>query len=464
MYYSIVYTKMNTIFILLFIIIIVLTLFLANTNKNVTEGYRDNATDFADAARSSTDPSMTQKSIFQTDYDKTQTNPTYAQINYDAKTYDNSATIQPGTTLGPFTSDDNNNNNYDLQYHDDIQSQDVSGNWSKTLGNVIYNEPGSLRFGSSGYVPSYEESIFLSPVTGLRYNQPMYIESARDIGFCEFNKNSVEKIEEQCSKLDKNVCASTGCCVLLGGSKCVAGNKKGPALKSNYGDTFIRNKDKYYHKGKCYGNCTGSDKYKHDNSPDYNFSPTPTTSFSPTPTTSFSPTPTTSFIPTPTTSFIPTPTTSFIPTTPTTNPNILIGKIKIVYSYNPPSNIVPLILTINKIRLFYNSDTDIYSNNNIPIKTIFTDNPANPDISSLITNNYKQYTIPPNTTIELDLLNPLPLNSDINLSITIVDEYTQAFSDIKILKIGTDNSLLNTPINDITGRRSAMGFIVTYKL
>ena len=36
--------------------------------------------------------------------------------------------------------------------------------------------------------------------------------------------------------------------------------------------------------------------------------------------------------------------------------------------------------------------------------------------------------------------------------------------NVNKIKIGTDNSLLNTPINDITGRRSAMGFIVTYKL
>ena len=267
---------MNTIFIFLLIIIFILTLFLANINVNVTEGYQNKAMEYADAARKITPkfPPISSSAPI----------PSSAQINYDATTYDSSATIQPGKILGPFTPDDNNDNNYDLQYHDDIKSQDTNENWSKTLGNVIYNEPGSLRFGSSSYVPNYEESIFLSPVTGLRYNQPMYIESARDIGFCEFNKNSVDKIEEQCSKLDKNVCASTSCCVLLGGSKCVAGNKEGPSLKSNYGDTFIRNKDHYYYQGKCYGNCTNNNNSKDDTNPDYNFSPTPTTSFSPTPT------------------------------------------------------------------------------------------------------------------------------------------------------------------------------------
>lgn len=241
---------MNTIFAILLILIFVLSLFLASVNNTIegydpsipydpSKPYSNKVIEYANVVNSKI-PTENSKLA------------TYAPKKYDAKTYDNPATIQPGTTLGPFVPIKND------------KQQDSSGNWSKTLGNVIYNEPGSLRFGSSNYVPTYEDSIFLSSVTGLKYNQPMYVESTQDIGFCEFNKNSMDKIEEQCSKLDKNVCSSTGCCVLLGGSKCVAGNYNGPYIKSNYGDTLIKNKDHYYHQGKCYGNCTNNDYKKND--------------------------------------------------------------------------------------------------------------------------------------------------------------------------------------------------------
>ena len=295
-YYIIVYIQMNTIFIFLLIIIITLTLFLANVITNVTEGYVNTTMPYDPSKKYSNKEIAYADAVRSILPNNSDVGSTSEQINYDAKTYDSSATIQPGSTLGPFMPNDNN---YGLQYHDEI-SQDVKNNWSKTMGNVIYNEPGSLRFGSSNYVPNYEESIFLSPVTGLRYNQPMYIESKQDIGFCEFNKNSVDKIEEQCNKLDKNVCSSTGCCVLLGGSKCVAGNNTGPLLKSNYGDIFIRNKDVYYHQGKCYGNCSKNE----------NGSPTSTT---------FVPTTSAIFMPTTPTLFMPTTSTNNSTPTPTTN-------------------------------------------------------------------------------------------------------------------------------------------------
>jgi hypothetical protein len=75
-------------------------------------------------------------------------------------------------------------------------------------------------------------------------------------GFCDYHKYSPIKKEEECSKLDKNACASTNCCVLLGGSRCVGGNEKGPTMKAHYGDITILNRDFYYYQGKCYGNCS----------------------------------------------------------------------------------------------------------------------------------------------------------------------------------------------------------------
>ena len=74
--------------------------------------------------------------------------------------------------------------------------------------------------------------------------------------FCETYEIDKQGVEEKCNKLDINTCASTKCCVLLGGSKCVAGDEKGPVMKANYSDPFIENKEYYYYNGKCYGYCT----------------------------------------------------------------------------------------------------------------------------------------------------------------------------------------------------------------
>jgi hypothetical protein len=74
-------------------------------------------------------------------------------------------------------------------------------------------------------------------------------------GFCKQNANFPDLLEQGCNILDKNVCASTSCCVLLGGEKCVSGGEQGVTMKANYNEPSITNKDMYYYQGKCYGNC-----------------------------------------------------------------------------------------------------------------------------------------------------------------------------------------------------------------
>lgn len=122
-------------------------------------------------------------------------------------------------------------------------------------GSITYYKPGSYPFGTSNYVPNYEDSIFLSKITGL--STTMRVKPTAEMlgGFCSFYKNQPDKMEEACKNTDLNKCASNNCCVLLGGSNCVSGNELGPYQKTNYGDIFIRNKDFYYYQGKCYGNC-----------------------------------------------------------------------------------------------------------------------------------------------------------------------------------------------------------------
>jgi len=204
---------------------------------------------------------------------------------------DYSSTIEK-ENYSPLTDASNNNknydsrhlnydsNNYDVVYHD--TPKDISGqggiykayesyyNVINADGNMvavpfyglnnptlpIYNVPGSFVYGSDTYVPSYEDSVYLSKTTGESQNRELD-DSTPDIahGFCEKYKYSKIELEKKCSVLSKEQCSSTACCVLLGGTKCVAGDDKGPYRKANYTDYSIKNTDYYYYRGKCYGNC-----------------------------------------------------------------------------------------------------------------------------------------------------------------------------------------------------------------
>ena len=166
----------------------------------------------------------------------------------------------------------------DVTYHEsaeDIRARDktVSVPVKDASGNVInlpwdqavtttprYNDPGYFRFSPSPYVPNYEDSIYLSRLTRYDDKSAQVVDYASGLpppagGFCAANKNNTLETETQCGKIGKEACASTSCCVLLGGSKCVAGNEAGPTMKANYSDVSVLNRDYYYYQGKCYGNC-----------------------------------------------------------------------------------------------------------------------------------------------------------------------------------------------------------------
>ena len=127
--------------------------------------------------------------------------------------------------------------------------------WSEINKDVTYYQPGSYPYSTSNYVPNYEDSVYLSRTTGQTYMGRAYDTASMKGGFCTQYKNDPAKLEEICKTMDANKCGSTSCCVLLGGSKCVSGDEKGPTMKVNYSDIFVQNKDVYYYQGKCYGNC-----------------------------------------------------------------------------------------------------------------------------------------------------------------------------------------------------------------
>lgn len=76
-------------------------------------------------------------------------------------------------------------------------------------------------------------------------------------GFCNAPNATSDTIQEKCSKLDDYTCTNTSCCVLLGGTKCVAGDERGPTFDNYYNDVELNSRDRYYYMGNCYGDCNG---------------------------------------------------------------------------------------------------------------------------------------------------------------------------------------------------------------
>ena len=182
----------------------------------------------------------------------------------------------PIPTLGTFKND---KGNIDIQFHEDPSklenakddligyalTKDKNGNvvpiaYSDLRGQTIYDQPGTSRFGPSSYVPNYEETVFLSKLTNEIPFVPIPKQESGSVGFCKQNATtaSLNAVEQKCGTLDNETCASTECCVLFGGAKCVAGNETGPSVQANYSDVLVKNRDYYYYKGKCYGNCSQS--------------------------------------------------------------------------------------------------------------------------------------------------------------------------------------------------------------
>ena len=117
----------------------------------------------------------------------------------------------------------------------------------------IYYAPGTVKYSGLGYKPSYEDINYMN---NKFITKPEIVNDFNKRGFCDFENNIMENIDERCEKLSKDVCASTSCCVLLGDQRCVQGNKHGPTNKGVYNDNTIKNKDSYYYQGKCFGNCS----------------------------------------------------------------------------------------------------------------------------------------------------------------------------------------------------------------
>ena len=146
-------------------------------------------------------------------------------------------TITPGITKKPSHFEYDSNINQD-------NSLDFQGEYSIPIlapTPPIFNSSSLVLGGPADYAPSYNNTVNFSKLSGFSYNSPITDSNDVNGGFCSFNKKNPEQLEYKCNQLNKDTCASTACCVLLGGSKCVYGNKNGVYMKANYTDPSILN-------------------------------------------------------------------------------------------------------------------------------------------------------------------------------------------------------------------------------
>lgn len=136
--------------------------------------------------------------------------------------------------------------NYDALYHEEMNYTP----WIQDTTYLKYLPYGSFRYNrGANYVPSYEDSIYLSRIHGFT-KYPQY---KKKMELVNLHQCEGKESEQTCRKLPLDTCANTDCCVVLGGEICVSGDEQGPYDLDSFHK--IRNRDYYYYKNKCYGNC-----------------------------------------------------------------------------------------------------------------------------------------------------------------------------------------------------------------
>jgi len=175
---------------------------------------------------------------------------------------------------------------------DPLVTAPLDDSYGNINGDLTFYAPGTFMFGADGYVPSYENSVLLSPMLGVNapaHNYNKGLRNGGDGGWANAtdaagypynyvdrqkkwiqmeSKNtvcdnvaqgtaSVMDQEAHCSTMnnDPSKCGTSACCVSLGGSVCLAGDTQGPLNKTAYTNPMYGRKDYYIYNGKCYGNC-----------------------------------------------------------------------------------------------------------------------------------------------------------------------------------------------------------------
>jgi hypothetical protein len=76
---------------------------------------------------------------------------------------------------------------------------------------------------------------------------------------CTKYAGDYDTIDKKCNKLSSKNCKIPDCCVLLNGTKCVAGNIDGPIFLTENGKDI--DQLYYLHKDQCFGNCQTANSY-----------------------------------------------------------------------------------------------------------------------------------------------------------------------------------------------------------
>ena len=180
---------------------------------------------------------------------------------------------------------------------DPLVTAPLDDSYGKINGDLTFYAPGTFMFGADGYVPSYVNSVLLSPMLGVNapvHNQKKGFQSGsggsdgsggwtnatnadgypynyvdrqkRQIEYdskntvCDAVAQGMASVMDQeayCSSMnnDPKKCSISPCCVSLGGSVCLAGDAQGPLNKTAYTNPMYGRKDYYVYNGKCFGNC-----------------------------------------------------------------------------------------------------------------------------------------------------------------------------------------------------------------
>lgn len=162
-------------------------------------------------------------------------------------------------------------NNYNVQYHATAEELNTQGGiYNTKIGSMVvkdkngsplilpyvpgqamstYYYPGSFTYGSANYVPNYEDSVYLSRTTAFNTDNNPDMNMAK---FCDIMKNNPLIVEKKCNSLSNEQCTKNTCCVLFGGSRCVAGDANGPTNPTYYMDPSVNDKEVYYYYGNIY--------------------------------------------------------------------------------------------------------------------------------------------------------------------------------------------------------------------
>ena len=113
--------------------------------------------------------------------------------------------------------------------------------WRSVYGNGV-SVPDTI---TTGLKP--DTSLIISDGCSTR----SIVKSDFEEDICIKNAGDYQTLDVKCKALSNDNCSLPSCCVLINGTKCVAGDAKGPTYLTDQGDEIDYNY--YLHRNKCYG-------------------------------------------------------------------------------------------------------------------------------------------------------------------------------------------------------------------